>query len=105
VVEATDATFDDEVLKATLPVLVDFWAEWCGPCKMVAPVVDEIARDYDGRLKVVKFDVDANPVTPSGLGIMGIPTLILFKEGEEAARLVGYRSKEALEETILPLLS
>lgn len=100
----TDQTFEEEVLKAQLPTLVDFWAEWCGPCRMIAPVVEEIAREYDGRLRVVKMDVDANPAVPARLGIMGIPTLILFKDGMEVARVVGYRPKRALQEMIEPHL-
>ncbi len=99
--EVTDATFEDDVLKSPLPTLVDFWAEWCGPCRMIAPVVEEIARDYNDRVRVVKMNVDANPHTPARLGIMGIPTLILFKDGREVDRVVGYRPKRALEEFLL----
>ncbi|HEC34078.1 MAG TPA: thioredoxin [Chloroflexi bacterium] len=104
-IQVTDETFETEVLQASLPTLVDFWAEWCGPCKMIAPAVEEVAREHDGHLKVVKMDVDANPNTPARLGIMGIPTLILFKDGKEVERLVGYRPKEALVEAILPHLN
>ncbi len=103
-IQVTDETFESEVLQADQPTLVDFWAEWCGPCRMIAPVVEEVAREYDGRLKVVKMDVDANPATPARLGIMGIPTLILFKDGKEVERVVGYRPKEALVEVLLPHL-
>ena len=99
--EVTDATFESDVLNSPLPILVDFWAEWCGPCRMIAPIVEEIARDYNGRLQVVKMNVDANPRTPARLGIMGIPTLILFKDGREVDRVVGYRPKRALEEFLL----
>jgi thioredoxin 1 len=99
--EVTDATFENDVLKSPLPTLVDFWAEWCGPCRMIAPVVEEIARDYSGRLQVVKINVDDNPRTPARLGIMGIPTLILFKNGQEIDRMVGYHPKPALEEFLL----
>ena len=100
--EVTDATFEAEVLQAAEPTLVDFWAEWCGPCKMVGPAVEAIAEEYDGRMRVAKMDVDTNPSTPHRLGIMGIPTLILFRGGAEAARIVGYRPKEALAEELLP---
>lgn len=100
--EVTDDTFESEVLQAMEPTLVDFGAEWCGPCKMIEPVVEEVAQEYNGRLRVVKVNVDANPGTPQRLGIMGIPTLILFKNGAEATRIVGYRTKEALVEELLP---
>ncbi|NDJ34918.1 MAG: thioredoxin [Chloroflexi bacterium] len=89
----TDQTFEEEVIKSDLPVLVDFWAEWCGPCKMIAPIVEELADDYEGRLKVVKLDTDENPETPMQMGIMGIPTLILFKDGEAIDRIVGAAPK------------
>ena len=85
----SDATFDKEVLQSTTPVLVDYWAEWCGPCKMIAPVLEDMAKDYAGRLTVAKLDIDANPATTSQFGIRGIPTLILFKGGKEAQRVSG----------------
>jgi thioredoxin 1 len=88
----TDASFDLEVLRAGQPVLVDFWATWCAPCRMIAPVVEQVALELDGRIKVVKMDIDANPATPGRLGIMSIPTLIIFKDGQPAERTVGYRS-------------
>jgi thioredoxin 1 len=97
----TDVTFEAEVLQATELTLVDFWAEWCGPCKMIEPVVGELAEEYDGKLRVARMDVDTNPSTPHHLGIMGIPTLILFKGGEEMTRIVGYRPKNALVEELL----
>lgn len=100
----TDESFESDVLKAQEPTLVDFWAEWCGPCRMVAPIVEEIALEYKGRLRVAKMDVDANPKTPQQLGIMGIPTLILFKGGVETARIIGYRPKEALVDELLPYI-
>ena len=103
-IEVTDQDFESEVLGSGLPTLVDFWAAWCGPCKMIAPVVEEIAGEYDGRLKVVKMNVDDNPMTPAKLGVMGIPTLILFSNGEEVQRLVGFRSKEALIDEIVPFV-
>lgn len=101
----SDATFESEVLKATTPVLVDFWAAWCGPCRMVAPVVDEIARDYDGKLKVVKLDVDENGNTAAQFGVQSIPTLLLFKDGKAVQRIVGYRPKDRLLKDLQPHLS
>jgi thioredoxin 1 len=88
----TDASFELEVLQAGQPVLVDFWATWCAPCRMIAPVVEQVAKELDGRIKVMKMDIDANPATPGRLGIMSIPTLIIFKDGQPAERTVGYRS-------------
>jgi thioredoxin 1 len=92
----TDDAFESQVLQASEPTLVDFWADWCGPCKMIGPVVEEVAAEYAEKLRVAKMDVDENPKTPQSLGIRGIPTLILFKDGVEAKRIVGYRNKEAL---------
>jgi thioredoxin 1 len=102
--KVTDDAFESEVLQGAKPTLVDFWAAWCGPCRMIAPIVEEIASEYDGRLKVAKMDVDANPNTPGQLGIRGIPTLILFKGGVEVKRLIGYRPKEAMVEELLPYI-
>lgn len=92
----TDGNFESEVLQSQTPVLVDYWAEWCGPCKMIAPILDDIARDYRGRLKVVKLNIDENPKTPGEYGIRGIPTLILFKGGNVEATKVGALSKSQL---------
>ena len=101
----TDETFNSEVLKADKPTLVDFWAIWCGPCRMVAPVVDEIAREQGEKLKVMKLDVDENENTAMTYGVMSIPTLILFKGGQPVERIVGFRPKGDLEKKILPHLA
>ncbi|MDX9766641.1 MAG: thioredoxin TrxA [Ectothiorhodospiraceae bacterium] len=92
----TDASFEDEVLKSDTPVLVDYWAEWCGPCKMIAPILDEIADEYGGKLKVAKLNIDENSATPPKYGIRGIPTLMLFKGGNVEATKVGALSKSQL---------
>ena len=92
----SDDSFDDEVLKSDQPVLVDYWAEWCGPCKMIAPILDEIAEEYAGKLKVAKLNIDDNPGTPPKYGIRGIPTLMLFKGGNVEATKVGAVSKSQL---------
>ena len=92
----TDETFETEVLQSTLPVLVDYWAEWCGPCKAIAPVLEEVAKEYDGRLRVAKLDIDSNAATPPKYGIRGIPTLMLFKNGNIEATKVGALSKSQL---------
>ena len=96
----TDATFDETVKGSNEPVLVDFWAEWCGPCKMIAPVLDELANDHAGKLKVAKLNIDDNLDVTTRFDVQSIPTLILFKDGEPVARLVGARGKAALEEEI-----
>ncbi|MEJ2406546.1 MAG: thioredoxin TrxA [Candidatus Thiodiazotropha sp.] len=96
IVHITDDSFESDVLQSSLPVLIDYWAEWCGPCKMIAPVLDEIAKEYDGRLKVAKLNIDENPNTPPRYGIRGIPTLMLFKSGEVEATKVGAVSKSQL---------
>ncbi|MDE2401663.1 MAG: thioredoxin TrxA [Burkholderiales bacterium] len=92
----SDASFEADVLQAPLPVLVDYWAEWCGPCKMIAPILDEVAKDYDGRLNVAKMNVDQNREVPAKFGIRGIPTLMVFKDGQLAATKVGALSKAQL---------
>jgi thioredoxin 1 len=96
ITHTSDAAFEADVLKSDTPVLVDYWAEWCGPCKMIAPLLDEVARDYDGRLRVVKVNVDENQAITAKYGIRGIPTLKLFKNGEEVATKVGALSKSQL---------
>lgn len=100
IVHVTDASFDEEVLQADVPVLVDYWAEWCGPCKMIAPVLEEIADEYSGKLKVCKMDVDSNTETAPKFGIRGIPTLMIFKNGNAEATKVGALSKTQLTEFI-----
>ena len=96
IVHVTDDSFEDEVLNSTQPVLVDYWADWCGPCKMIAPVLDEIAKEYGDKVKIAKLNIDENPNTPPRYGIRGIPTLMLFREGEVHATKVGAVSKSQL---------
>ena len=100
IVQISDSSFDSDVLQAEGPVLVDFWAEWCGPCKMIAPVLEELASEYGEKLKISKMDVDANPETAPKYGIRGIPTLILFNNGDVAGTKVGALSKSQLSEFI-----
>lgn len=95
-VQLTDADFEEKVLKSAVPVLVDYWAEWCGPCKMIAPVLEEIAVEYAGKLTVAKLNIDDNPTTPQRFGVRGIPTLMLFKNGEVEGTKVGAMSKSQL---------
>jgi len=101
IVTVGDRDFEHEVMQSDLPVLVDFWAEWCGPCHMVAPVVEQIAAQEKGKLRVAKLDIDVNPHTANRFGVMSIPTLILFIGGEERGRVVGARGKEHVVETLL----
>lgn len=96
IVHVTDDAFDDEVINADGPVLVDYWADWCGPCKMIAPILDEIADEYVGKIKIAKLNIDENPGTPPKYGIRGIPTLMLFKDGNVEATKVGAVSKSQL---------
>ena len=105
VVEVSDATFDQEVLKSEQPVLVDFWAVWCGPCKAIGPIVDTIAEKYAGKLKVGKVNVDQNGATPSRYGIRGIPALLFFKGGQIVDQIVGYVPQEAIEEKVQKMLA
>jgi len=98
----TEENFDEEVIKSSLPVLVDFTATWCGPCKMLAPVIDELAREWEGKVNIYKMDVDTSPTTPMKYSVMGVPSLILFKDGEIAARITGFRPKKQLVTTFEP---
>ncbi len=98
--QITDATFNDSVLKSDIPVLLDFWAPWCGPCRAVGPIVDELATEYEGKVLVAKMNVDENPNTPSKFGIRAIPTLIIFKGGEVVEQVTGAVTKEVLKEKL-----
>ncbi|MEI2688875.1 MAG: thioredoxin [Anaerolineae bacterium] len=103
-VPVSDASFETDVLRSSLPTLNDFWAEWCGPCKMIAPILNELASEYDGKLKITKLDVDENPATAMAYGVMSIPTLILFKNGKPVERIVGLQPKDRLIKQLTPHL-
>lgn len=103
--EVSDSNFESEVLKSNVPVLVDFWATWCGPCKMIAPVVEEIAKEYAGKVKVVKVDVDSNPETSMKFSIRSIPTIMIFKGGKVVEQLIGAMPKKNLMDKLLPHLN
>jgi thioredoxin 1 len=105
VVEVNDSNFEQEVLKSPQPVMIDFWAAWCGPCKAIAPLVDEIANQYNGKLKVVKMDVDSNAATPQRYGVRGIPTLLLIKNGQVKKQIVGYKPKDELQREVDSILA
>ena len=105
VFEATDGNFDQMVLKSDQPVLIDFWAAWCGPCKALSPIVDEVATSFEGKVKVGKMDVDASPVTPQRYGVRGIPTLLIFKNGQVQEQIVGYVPRETIEKALKKLVS
>ncbi len=96
IIHVTDSTFEDEVLSSDMPVIVDYWAEWCGPCKMIAPILDEVADEYKGRLTIAKLNIDENQDTPQKYAVRGIPTLMIFKDGEVAGTKVGAMSKSQL---------
>ena len=103
--EVTDDSFTNEVLNSELPVLVDFWAEWCGPCKMVSPIVEELSNEYNGKVKVAKLDVDSNPQTATNYGIRGIPTLLMFKDGSAVDQIVGAVPKTQIAERLDKIIS
>lgn len=104
-ITVTDSDFETKVLDSKLPVLVDFWAPWCGPCRMIAPIIDEIAKEHEGKLLVAKLNVDDNPKTAQKYNVMGIPTLLFFKSGKPVKQLVGYQEKAVLQKAVDELIS
>ena len=104
ILDVTDATFEREILKSETPVLIDFWAEWCAPCRIIAPIVKELAASYDGKVKIVKMNIDENPATPGRYGVRAIPTVLAFKNGAVVGQLTGARPKSAFEDMVQKLL-
>jgi thioredoxin 1 len=104
-IHVTDESFEEVVLKSPVPAIVDFWAPWCGPCRMIAPIIEDLAQEYDGRAVIAKINTDENLGVASELGIMGIPTLILFREGAEVERVVGFAPRKVLEQKLVALLN
>ena len=104
VIEVTDQTFEQEVLRANVPAIIDFWAEWCGPCRMIAPIVSELAAEYGDRVKIVKIDIDTNPATPGRYNVRAIPTVLAFKNGQVVAQVSGARPKAHFKEMVERLL-
>ncbi len=104
ILDVTDATFESEVLNASTPTIIDFWAEWCAPCRQIAPIVKDLAGQYDGKLKVVKMNIDENPGTPGRYGVRAIPTVLAFKGGAVVGQITGARSKSAFDEMVQKLL-
>ena len=103
--KTTDSSFDNDVIKSNVPVMVDFWAEWCGPCRMLSPILEEVAPSYQGKLKIVKMNVDENPETPGQFGVMSIPTMIFFKNGKEVDRVTGAVPKDVVKSRIEKVLT